>query len=66
MGVLDINLDQSIVVMDDGSAVPITNIFDGDGEECGREFGVVAVAGPDPDGMWHTIALSEFSSVSIN
>ncbi len=64
MAVEAINRSLSIVLMVGGSTVPITNWLDEDGEDCAEEDAVMAVAGPDCEGRWHTIGLDEFENVT--
>jgi hypothetical protein len=49
-----INLELELALLSDGRCVPITNGFDGDGEECGLDDeGLYAfVAGRDGVGWW--------------
>lgn len=46
-------------LLDDGEVLPVTNMYDCDGDECDDFWeATVVVAGPDKDGMWVTIGLS--------
>ena len=49
-----------------GERLPVTNWMDGDGDNCSAIDAVVAVAGPDASGKWHTIDLREFESAFLN
>lgn len=51
-----INMDAGVVVMDDTTLVPITNMFDEWGDDCDVEQAVVIVFGPF-DGEWLTMEL---------
>lgn len=58
---------QEIVVFSDGSSAPITNWVDAWGDDCGpNDHPVSAVAGPDSNGQWHSVDLSEFDPVEVN
>ena len=58
-----VNVTDRYVMLESGESVPITNLFDVDGDETEEDADVVAVvAGPDPEGMWLTVDLSEFES----
>lgn len=51
------------VIFEDGSTAPITKWIDGNGADCGPfDYPVTAVAGPDENGRWHTLDLSEFKT----
>lgn len=48
----------------DGQVLPITTWFDDCGDECGPfDHPVAAVAGPDDDGLFWSIDLTEFDPV---
>lgn len=55
------------VIFDDGSQAPITNWFDDEGDDCGGfDHPVSFVAGPDANGDWHTIDLSDFEAAKVH
>lgn len=60
-----VNLDLRIVAFDDGSTVPITNLFDEWGEDYEPSEAVSAVAGPLPNGEWLALDLTEFEGVLL-
>lgn len=52
-------IDRGTVITDDGEEIPVTNMLDADGNETDDPLQtVVIVAGPDRDGMWHTIPVA--------
>lgn len=60
-----IDLEDEVVVMSDGSFVPITDFFDCDGDECGADDAVSCVAGPFDDG-WLSIDLHDAEPVAVH
>ena len=58
-----IQRSRGLAVLTGGEFVPITTWLDDQGDECGEESAVVAVAGPDVAGDWWTIDLREFEPV---
>lgn len=65
MQVLAVNIERRLVLMDDDSFVPITNLLDAHGDECDIDDALAAVAGPDGDGQWHSVDLTKFSPQPI-
>lgn len=63
MSDIAINVGQRIVV-EANHLMPITNLYDCEGEECGADEAITAVAGPDAGGRWLSIDLREFESVT--
>lgn len=57
--------DENVVVMSDGTEIPITNYFDEWGEECEPDDAVTCVAGSDSYG-WITIDLTEFEQITVH
>lgn len=55
-----INLGQRLFVDQHGDTYPIAVMFDHDGNECGPETAVSAVAGTE--GRWYCIDLHDFSA----
>lgn len=56
MDVAAVNFHQRIAIMDDDSIIPMTNMYDDDGEECDDpDEAASAVLGPDVNGRWYTI-----------
>lgn len=53
-----INLGQRLFMDGDGFIHPVVCLFDADGEECGPDRAVSAVAGSE--GRWYCLDLSEF------
>lgn len=53
-----VNLPAGEVYLEDGSSVPITNMYDAWEDECDWPDAVAVVAGP-VDGKWLTIDLDE-------
>ena len=45
---------------------PVVSWFDADGDECEPEDALACVAGPDNDGLWMTIDLSQKAPVSLH
>ena len=66
MAVEAINISKAFCLMSGGSIVPITTWLDDDGNECGPDEAVMAVAGPAADGRWHTLALDEFETIRVS
>lgn len=50
-----------IVVTKAGDALPVTNWYDEDGDECEPGDAVAAVAGPQQDGSWISFDLEGFT-----
>ena len=57
-----VDLKTLTVTMGDGTVLPITNLFDSDGEDCEPDDAVAIVAGTDDYG-WLDIAISEKETV---
>ena len=55
-----LNLAQRLFVDEHGDTYPITNLFNFEGDECGPEDAVAAVAGTE--GRWFSLVLSEFNA----
>ena len=55
-----VNRTDAIAILSSGGAIPITNWLDASGDECEADDAMVAVAGPDADGRWFSIDLSNF------
>lgn len=56
-----VQLVQRLAMLDDGQIIPVTQLFDDEGDETdspaeARSF----VAGPDSLGYWHTDSLEEY------
>lgn len=60
-----INRMLALAITEDGQELPITHSFDPDGEDCNLGDAVACVAGPDKDGHWLTIDLTQFGGVSL-
>lgn len=60
-----INRALATVITEDGQAIPVTTFLDDDGDECEAEDAVICIAGPDRDGMWRTLDLTEFEGVRM-
>jgi hypothetical protein len=60
-----VNVSKCIAVLEDGSLVPITNLFDAWGDECAPEDAVSAVAGPTQEGSWISLDLAEFEGAPL-
>ena len=59
-----VNRALRVAVTEDGQELPVTNMFDGDGDETDDvDAAVTCVAGPDKDGLWLTIDFAEMESV---
>ena len=63
-----------MAITEDGQTLPITNMFDADGDECDDVDGdecddvddaVTCVAGPDKDGLWLSIDFSVMEKVTL-
>lgn len=63
MAVEAIHKGKAICLMTGGTIVPIATWLDDNGDDCEAHEAVVAVAGPDMNGKWHTLLLSEFDTV---
>lgn len=61
-----INRLGAVAMLDNGEQLPVTNWFDLDGDECGPDEAVVAVAGPDRDGVWYAIDLECFEPIRVH
>jgi hypothetical protein len=60
-----IRIGGNIIAVVNGETIPVTNMFDCDGEDCEFEEATVVVAGPCSDGQWLTITLgSEFTRMN--
>lgn len=53
-----VQLGERIVVLDGGIVLPITNLFDSDGDECEPDEAYTGVAGTDEYG-WITFTVSD-------
>lgn len=51
-----VDLDRRYVVLNSGDTLPLTNMFDDDGEECEADSAVSIVAGTDDSG-WYSVRL---------
>jgi hypothetical protein len=60
-GIVAVNLEKGLAFLDDGTAVPVTNMFDSDGQDT-DDFTESAsfVAGPGPGGQWWTERTSDY------
>lgn len=56
---------RNVVVLNDGTELPITNYFDIYGEECPPDQAVSCVAGTDDFG-WLSIDLTEFEKITVH
>ncbi len=55
-----------MVITEDGQTLPITNMFDADGDECDDvDDAVTCVAGSDKDGLWLSIDFSVMEKVTL-
>lgn len=61
-----VNRSHAVAILDTGEELAVTNWFDADGDECQPGNAVVAVAGPDKEGRWYAIDLSEFLPALLN
>lgn len=52
-------LDDGVVVMDDGQCVPITNVFDEDGDECDLDDEVYSLVAGPVDGQWLALEIGD-------
>lgn len=66
MDIAAINRQRGLAVMDDGAIIPIEVWLDDEGDECGPDEAVVAVAGPDAAGWWHPVVLSNFEQATFH
>ena len=55
-----VNKGIGYALTNDGKTIPITDCLDADGEPCESDDAVSVVAGPDADGKWWHIILSEY------
>lgn len=60
-----INLDTLEVLMDDGTVLPITDMFDDDGEECEADSAVSIVAGVQGVGFL-SIDMGELTPITVH
>ena len=60
-----VNVSIAIAITEDGQELPITNAFDGYGEDCDLGDAVACVAGPDKDGLWLSIDLTQYEGVML-
>ena len=60
-----INRARAVVVTDAGQELPITDAFDALGMTCDLTDAVTCVAGPDSDGLWFAIDLTQFEGVTL-
>ena len=66
MEVACVNRKLRVAIMEDGQELPVTNMFDGFGEETDDvDDAVSCVAGPDADGMWVSIDFTEMEKVAV-
>lgn len=57
-----INLRRKMALLNDGSTVPITKLFDDDGDDTDDlESAVSFTAGPASNGKWYSGAVADFS-----
>lgn len=59
------SVKDGIAYTEDGQALPVTNWFDDDGEDCDADNAVTCVAGPDKDGLWLCIDFRLMEQVAI-
>lgn len=64
MDVDAVNVGQGLAIMSDGSLIPIVGHIGADGEECDKHEAVFCIAGPDANGKWWALALSEYTRKS--
>ena len=61
-----VNCAERAAITEDGQSLPITNLFDSNGEECEDvDEAVTAVAGPDKNGLWICINFSVMEKVTL-
>ena len=60
-----INVALGVAIMEDGQELPITNAYDDGGDDCDAADAVACVAGPDRDGMWVSIDLTQFEGAAL-
>lgn len=61
-----VHRDRSIAILDDGQILAITTWFDADGVTYDHADALSCVAGPDEDGRWWIIDLSQFETVATH
>jgi hypothetical protein len=54
-----------IALTDSEELVRIERFLDEDGDECAPKDAVVAIAGPDREGLWYSIDLREFEPAQV-
>ena len=59
-----IHRGMSIAILSDGQEVPIANWIGAAGE-CAPEDAIACVCGPDFDGHWYSVKLSDFTGAVI-
>lgn len=50
-----ISKDGKVTAIVDDEVLPVTDLFDANGEDCDLANAVIAVAGPDKHGQWLTL-----------
>ena len=60
-----VNCEKRVAITEDGQELPVTNLFDSDGDECEPDEAVACVAGPDKDGLWLSIDLTVMEKVPL-
>lgn len=60
-----VNLGSGMILLSDGTVLPITNYIDADGDDCAKEAAIVCVAGNDEHG-WYALNLAGFSYRPMN
>ena len=61
MEVEAVNSGRGVALTSDGKFIPITDYMDADGEACEPAEAVSVVAGPDENGKWWHVTLSDFT-----
>lgn len=62
-----VNRQRRIAVMEDGQILPVTNLYDVDGEETEDvTCAVSCVVGPDAAGFWYSVDLTAFEQVRMH
>lgn len=61
-----INISLRLAAMDDGSLIPITDMFDSDCQPTDHtDEAAVVVIGPDLEGKWHTAPMHDFGGMRL-
>jgi hypothetical protein len=58
-------VSKSLAVMTTGEILQVTDWFDSEGDECPPCEAVACIAGPDIEGRWYSISLSDFQNITI-